>query len=461
MSLRIRLAVIAVAVLAVTLVCVAGIAYQLSRVQGRVAIDRVLYQELEDLAIGLPELLPEGDASPAMLTDAVQRYLSVHPGSDRHLTVVTVGSDRLSTSDGPPEALELLADGGLPEDGSGLLRTTSTRMGPMRVLNAPLRSQDGADIGSVTVLGPLTEVRADATDALTRVAVAGSVGLALGGAALVVVSGRALAPLQRLAEAARSTGGGDLSARVPEPERHDEVGTVAHEFNRMLDRMTTDTERRQELLAAISHELRTPVAVASGHLEMFEALGPTDEHTAMRIAGVVRHELDRLSRIIEDLSAVAHGALGARLDLGPVFLPDVYAEVRHRVAGLALTKVTVEAPPPLVIEADSDRITQCLLNLVVNADIHTPARTAIRLSARRDDSDVCLIVTDDGPGIPAALASRVFEPFVTSRISGPSRTTGLGLSVVKTLTEAQGGRVLLDTSPEGTTVTLRFAVSDV
>jgi two-component system OmpR family sensor kinase len=134
-------------------------------------------------------------------------------------------------------------------------------------------------------------------------------------------------------------------------------------------------------------------------------------------------------------------------------------ELRERVAGLGLDGVEVAEAPPVVIEADQQRLAQSLLNLVVNATTHTPDGTTVRVGAAVDGEWLRVTVADDGPGIDPSVRDRVFEPFVTTRSDGSGRGRGLGLAVVRTLTEAQGGRVDLTSSACGTTfdVYLRLA----
>src|SRR5690606_13936880 len=172
-------------------------------------------------------------------------------------------------------------------------------------------------------------------------------------------------------------------------------------------------------------------------------------------------ELDRIARIVDDLGAIARGASGADVVVGPVFAPDVLDELRRRVAGLGLEDVEIADPPPVVVRADEGRLAQSLLNLVVNARTHTPPGTRVRVTATVEDADGAtdggwqvLAVAEDRPGIDPAVRDRAFEPFVTTRASG-RRSTGRGLPVVKTLTAAQGGTVELDTAPSGTTVRIR------
>ena len=107
---------------------------------------------------------------------------------------------------------------------------------------------------------------------------------------------------------------------------------------------------------------------------------------------------------------------------------------------------------------DEDRVAQALLNLVVNARTHTPVTTPVRVGAQSADGHIVFDVTDQGPGIDPVLLPTVFEPFTTTRAEGAARASGLGLTVVKAVTEAQGGRVDLVSGSGGTTVWLSFVL---
>ena len=454
MRLPTRLALVGVATLAATLAVVAMLTYQLVRVSGRQDVDATLERELSGLVASLTEGAPAGGRATAALQDAATTYLALNPGSDRHMAVIEIAGQRARNQEGPPALVGLERAGRLPSGEAGRIDTVGTPAGDVRVLAAAIEA-DGRPVGTATIVGTLDDARAAASTALTRIALAGAIGLALGGAALTFATRRALAPVVGLAGAARATKGADLGARVPETGRPDEIGELAREFNRMLDRIAADAEDRRRLLSAVSHELRTPLAVARGHLEVFEAQGAGDAATA-ELAGVLRTELDRLTRVVADLSTVASGDGAYGIEAGPVFVPDVLDDLRERVAGLGLAGVEVAPGAPVVVAVDQDRVAQSLLNLVVNATTHNPEGTSVAVAADADGAAVTFTVRDDGPGIDPAVRDRAFEPFVTTRAGGSERLSGLGLAVVRSLTEAQGGTVELATGPGGTSVGLRF-----
>mgnify|MGYP001016412362 CR=1 FL=1 len=116
--------------------------------------------------------------------------------------------------------------------------------------------------------------------------------------------------------------------------------------------------------------------------------------------------------------------------------------------------------PPVVALGDEDRLTQALLALVVNARTHTPPGTPVSVRTESVDGHVAFRVSDTGPGLAPDVAERAFEPFVTTKSLGPGRTSGLGLSVVKAVTEAQGGNVALRSGADGTTVAVALPLDD-
>ncbi len=145
-----------------------------------------------------------------------------------------------------------------------------------------------------------------------------------------------------------------------------------------------------------------------------------------------------------------------------MFVPDVLEQLGLRLQGLGLEGVDVgtSSAAPVVLLGDEDRLTQSLLALVINARTHTPAGTPVRVRATSGAGRARLVVEDDGPGIDPAVLDRVFEPFVTTRPGGERRTSGLGLAVVRSLTEAQGGTVHVDPAWSGTRVVLDLPLDD-
>jgi signal transduction histidine kinase len=457
-KLTTRIVVRALLVMAFALAGVSLLTYELVRVSGRADIDDLLRDEASQLTATLSDQAEAGTDADGVLSaadveQAAQAALTVHPSGPRHVAAITVGGTRLQASGGPPPLASLLRGDDAPEPDPGRLRTTDTPIGPVRALDVAVTDDAGATVAVVSVLAPLDPSRYAASNALTRAAVAGVVALLVGGTVLTLVVRRSLRPLQELSTAARAITPEELSGRVPVPDSDDEVEELARELNEMLERIDADDRTRRRYLAAVSHEVRTPLTVAEGHLELLEQ----NQLDPAAAAATVRQELDRLRRVLDDLLAVARGEDEVEIRVGPVFLPDLFAAIGSRVGALGLAdRVRIEPAPPAAFTGDQARIEQCVSNLVENAVDHNPPDTSVTIAATIDEDGVAIAVTDNGTGIDPELLPHVREPFVTSRPTGSRRASGLGLTVVDSLTRAQHGRLDLDTGSTGTTATLTY-----
>lgn len=264
------------------------------------------------------------------------------------------------------------------------------------------------------------------------------------------LAGRMARPLGDLRAAARAIASGRLDHRVR--ATGGEIGEVAEAFNAMAARLEADERLRREFLAAVAHELRTPLANVQAHLEAF--LDGVAEPTPERIAALHTQTvlLNRLVSDLRDLTLAQAGALP--LQKTRVDLVDVCREVVEALQpwfeerGLS---AEVRAEGPVHAWGDPQRLRQVVQNLVHNAVRFSPpgGRVEVRLAAEGGWAEVA--VADEGPGIPPEELERVFEPFyradpARSRQGGGS---GLGLAVVKHLVLAHGGTVRAERRPEG------------
>jgi signal transduction histidine kinase len=286
------------------------------------------------------------------------------------------------------------------------------------------------------------------------------------GAALaaVVIFGPTRRRLKGVEEAARRLGGGDLGARAP-AGGSDEVAAVAHAFNAMASDLAARTEAlvaadraRRQLLADVSHELNTPVTAMRGYLETLAMPELTlDDATRARYLGIVSEETTRLERIIGDLLDLARlEGGGGGLSIEPVRVDELFARVcaRHErtaAAAQVVLQTDVRSGAETVV-VDRTRFEQALQNLAANALRHAPAHSSVGLDAIREGTTVTVMVTDEGPGIPEAHLSRVFDRFYKveeSRASQPATSggSGLGLSIVKAIVERHGASIDVTSRP--------------
>ena len=271
------------------------------------------------------------------------------------------------------------------------------------------------------------------------------------------VAAAAARGVDAVAVGVRQLASGDYAVRVPAPGA-DEVARLAADVNVLAvrledaerERASLDRERR-DLTAAISHDLRTPLSSVRAMVEALDDGVVGEPGEVARYYGTMRREIDRLSRMIDDLFELARLDAGAiQLERRPVSLPEIAAEVidamqaearRHDVT----ISLSVARPVP-EMGLDGSRIERALANLLRNALEHTPAGGRVDVRVDRDGAGVRMSVADSGEGIPQADAERVWERFYRgekSRNRGQAGGdgAGLGLAIVRGIVEAHGGRV--------------------
>lgn len=304
------------------------------------------------------------------------------------------------------------------------------------------------DSGAVRSNEFLTEVRRGVWVAAIA---AGAVALVMG----TLIFQRMIRPLRDLQKAAQRVAQGDLTARV-DGIAGDEIGEVGLAFNQMAQNLSDQQTLRKQMVADIAHELRNPISVMQGTLEaMQDGLITPDPGEIQELHSDVR----RLARLVEDLRTLSLADAGQltlrRERINPAVLAEHVVSRMGAIAAERGVSLTLEALPDTPdVDADEDRLTQVLGNLVDNALRHTPRGGHVRVRVAQQPGEVQVEVVDDGPGIAAGDLPYVFERFwrgdrSRSRDSGGS---GLGLAIVRQLTELHGGRVSVDSAPgRGTT----------
>ena len=274
----------------------------------------------------------------------------------------------------------------------------------------------------------ISELKAESRKALLlALAVAAGVGTAL---ALGLSR-----PLRELTEAARRYAAGERELRAPIRGR-DEIAELAAAFNAIADRLAEERAREERQLAAIAHELRTPLAVLKAELEALAdgVMSPDPENLRALVA-----EVDRLARLVEELELLSvAGAGGLVLRPEVVDLAALAREVFGRVLGEG-ARVEGEGRA----YADPDRLRQILWNLATNVARHGGGRAEVRVQ------DGELVVCDAGEGVEEGELERLFEPFYRKDPARGRGGSGLGLAVVRALAEAMGGSVRAEPNPEG------------
>jgi two-component system, OmpR family, sensor kinase len=296
---------------------------------------------------------------------------------------------------------------------------------------------------------------------------------ALAGAiAIVVLAGiglplvrASLAPLARIEATAAAIAGGDLSQRIDHPSRSTEVGRLADALDTMLGRIEAayraradgeahalrSEDRMRRFVADASHELRTPLTSVRGLAEFGLQQGPAaSPDELLRLMALIRDEASRMGRLVEDLLMLARFDTGRPLDRRHVDLASIAARA---VQAARIVKpgrpVTLLAGDPVIVYADEERLRQVIDNLISNAIQHTPPQSPVTVAVTGTAGTGEIAVADDGPGMTAEQAARVFERFYrTDDARARARGgTGLGLAIAASLAAAHGGEITVDTRP--------------
>jgi two-component system OmpR family sensor kinase len=332
-----------------------------------------------------------------------------------------------------------------------------TDAGPVRYLAVPLRAE--GEVHGVFVVANLLRQELQEIEHAVRVgALAWLALLGLASLAAWWVAARVLAPVRVVSDTARELTESDLSRRI-QVQGTDEIAQLGHTFNGMLDRLEAAFDSQRAFLDDAGHELRTPITVIRGHLEL---MGEDPEERRETI-GLVTDELDRMARIVDELLLLARAEQPDFLLLEPMDLDLLTKEVLLKAQALGNREWRLEDSGYGVMVADRQRLTQAVMNLIDNALRHTEPAARIGVGSTMSNGEVRIWVRDSGPGIPPEQRQRIFERFAR-RADGWGRpgSAGLGLAITRTIVEAHGGRVEVDSrSGEGSTFTLVLpAVSD-
>jgi signal transduction histidine kinase len=265
---------------------------------------------------------------------------------------------------------------------------------------------------------------------------------------------RVIKPVRELTTTATSISETDLSARIPEQGR-DEVAQLAATFNSMLGRLERAFESQRRFLDDAGHELKTPLTIVRGHLEL---LGD-DPQERRETMPLVMDELDRMTRIVGDVLLLAKHERSDFLELSTVDVGILTDELHAKAKALAPRDWIVTQRGRGVIVADRHRLTQAVMQLAQNAARYSEAGEAIKLGSNVSNGEARFWISDQGPGIPYEEQRLIFERFKRGSDTRRWEGAGLGLAIVKAIAEAHHGRVELKSRPgSGATFTLVVAV---
>jgi signal transduction histidine kinase len=327
-----------------------------------------------------------------------------------------------------------------------------TPVGAVEYLAVPFLVE-GAPVGVFVVASFRDLQRADTDAASLAAAIVGLMMLVIGSVLAVRLAERILAPVGLVTRTARSISETDLSQRIP-VRGYDEIAELSGTFNEMLERLEGAFATQRRFIDDASHELRTPITVIRGHLEVMSE-DPDDRQRTMEL---VSDELERMSRMVDDLLTLARTEQPDFIRLRVVDLDELTIRMLDNARGLAPRDWRLEGTAEGRATIDEQRLMQAVLQLAANAVRHTADGELVAVGSEIRDGDVRFWVRDSGPGVLPEDRDRIFERFFRGR-SGHRRSdgAGLGLSIVQAIAEAHGGRVELASEP-GTGATFTVIV---
>ncbi len=456
MSIRLRLSLLYSAILALTLTAFGVVLYTTQAQNTYRALQQDLHQSAEVLARSLERL--QASPTPPGMWQAIAPPVPMESFTGdaafrdlREREIVRVlslqGELIVSPFGDQADALPLSADGlAALQSGAEWWETGYRGEERLIIYSRPLLV-NGQAASILQVARSLTE-RDRSLAALSRTLIIASLLTTIAAFGIGwVFSGTALRPIHRITQTAQAIGReSDFSRRVDHQGPNDEIGQLATTFNTMLSRLqeaygkvSHALKLQQDFVADVSHELRTPLTTVRGNLDLLRRQPPLPAEDQADILTDLAGESERLTRLVNDLLVLARADAGRSLAKERVEVMPVIEEVCRQAQVLAPGRqVTWQASPELALSGDRDAFKQVLLILLDNALKHSDG--AVEVASMSQDGQVVVVVRDHGPGIHAQVLEHVFDRFYRGD-NADVPGFGLGLSIARSLVEAQGGTI--------------------
>jgi signal transduction histidine kinase len=448
-SVRTRLIAVIIVVAALGMLAVGFVVYLEERGRVLTQVDRLIEANLESAGY----LVEQGSADTGTWDSATEALAAVvqRAAPDDNTGVVGIIDGAPALVPGVPLDVDLLsAPGFVPHvvrdaaPGEPVIGTYAEEDVVWRYLAAPIVVDAGDPSEALFVIAYDVEAELAEINSAARVfGIASAVTIVVIAGAAALVTTRLLKPLRQMRETAEKVSAQSLSERLPIVGR-DDVSELAATMNDMLDRLDEALDSQRRLLSDVGHELKTPITIVSGYLEVID---PDDPGDVRETRDLVVDELARMAQLVQDLAAAAalHGP--APVKPVPVDAADLVQQILRKAQGIE--GATVEAGPVahVVTELDPGRVTQAALQLAQNAVTHGGGRVVISSGVR--DGAWELTVRDFGDGVPDEVKPHVFERFVRGADAEGRSGSGLGLNIVQVIARAHGGSVRVDDAPGG------------
>ncbi len=304
-------------------------------------------------------------------------------------------------------------------------------------------------LGVVQLSSPLTELEEVLKTHSIKLIIGIVITLILGSLLGFLIVTSSLKRLNRMIDVCEDISKGNFGKRVNLTHYKDEVGKLAGAFDKMIVRIESTLEAQKRFIANAAHELRTPLTAIRGSIEVLLRGAQDNPAMVKRLSRTIYREVQRLSRLCDTLLDLSKLDSYTAINKKEIILNDFFNNLISEMVILAGNKKIVYSEGPYVrMNIDSDLLKQALINLVDNSVKYTDENGVITIGWELTSGGVRLFVKDNGPGIAKHDIPHIFEPFYRGRIlNGITKVegTGLGLTAVKTIVKAHGGKIEVDT----------------
>lgn len=327
---------------------------------------------------------------------------------------------------------------------------------PVRLLVTFLR-EGNRHLGTLVLALSLRESQAFIRQIWLSLVIAVPIVLVLSAAGGLFLANRALSPVTIITDTAQQISAADLSQRLPLDLPKDEIGRLARTFDAMLDRLDRAFQRERQLTSDVSHELRTPLGMLKTQLSLARSR-PRDAATLLKMMADMEGDVDRMTRLIEQLLTLARVEQRGLIDFQPValdeLLPSVLEPLQMQASACNVT-LSLNLPPQVnwYLQADAERLRQVFVNLIENAIKYSSAGGVVTVSAQRHWQEVVVVIADAGPGIASEHIPHLFERFyrVDNSRARDTGGFGLGLAITQAIVQRHQGRIQVESKVgEGT-----------
>jgi two-component system OmpR family sensor kinase len=328
--------------------------------------------------------------------------------------------------------------------------TTLNRRRTFRLLLAPVNILGRPHV--LAILHPLDEQERTFVEMRRSMTITIPLAILIASGGGYLLARKALAPVAAMSRKARAISAASLDERIAVPNPRDEIGQLATTLNALLERLEESFESQRRFMADASHELRTPVAILQGEIDVSLSRDDRDANAYRESLTIMRRSVRKMTRIVRDLFLLACTDSGEYpLQQQRFYFDETLGDTIDNFRTLAAERgitLSRNEPGEILMTGDEGLVQQMIGNLVENAIKYTPRGGEVMVSAVVHDSTVRLEVRDTGPGIPAEVRDRLFQRFFRGGWSAGQPGAGLGLPIVRWIAEAHGGNVSIQDAPD-------------